>query len=279
MTVSTVLWPAVSVAAENTAVAPAGTPATVSVVKFVNPPLPVRAMLNATLPTAGTPAVAGNAESWKSCVGITTKEPVEVAVPDGVVTEIGPVVALEGTAAVIEDALFTVKEVEATPLNFTDCTVTKFAPVMVTWSPTCPLVGENPMIEGPVIVSVLLAGWRIGAMAVIVTMPALAPVTANVVLLWPSRLTTVSGIVTLPLPDCDRVTVKTPASPGLAEVTVMVKESPARNDAVAGVRLSAGGVRTVSVALALIEPEVAVMVVVPAARADTTPLALIVATV
>src|SRR5213594_257714 len=158
MTVSTVLWPAVSVAAENTAVAPVGTPATVSVAKFVNPPLPVRPMLNAALPTAGTLAATGNAESWKSCVVITTKEPVEVAVPPEVVTEIGPVVALEGTTAVIEDALFTVKDVAATPLNFTDCTVTKFAPVMVTWLPTRPLVGENPVIEGPVIVSVLLAG-------------------------------------------------------------------------------------------------------------------------
>jgi hypothetical protein len=63
---------------------------------------------------------------------MTTKEPAEVAVPDAVVTEIGPVVAPEGTAAVIEDAVFTVKDVAATPLNFTDCTVTKFAPVIVT---------------------------------------------------------------------------------------------------------------------------------------------------
>jgi hypothetical protein len=44
-------------------------------------------------------------------------------------------------------------------------------------------VGENPVIEGPVIVSVLLAGRRIGAVAVIVTLPALAPVTVNVTLL------------------------------------------------------------------------------------------------
>ena len=92
-------------------------------------------------------------------------------------------------------------------------------------------------------------------------------------------MTTVAGIVTRPLPDCDRVTVKPPASAGLAEVTVMVNEPPACTDAVAGVKLSAGCVRTVSVVLALIEPDVAVMVVVPAARADTTPLALIVATV
>src|SRR5207245_9644190 len=74
VTVRKVLWPAVSVAAENVAVTPVGTPATVTVVKFVNPPLPVRPMLNAALPTAGTPVTPGNAESWNSCVGVTTKE-------------------------------------------------------------------------------------------------------------------------------------------------------------------------------------------------------------
>ena len=101
----------------------------------------------------------------------------------------------------------------------------------------------------------------------------------NVALLWPSKMRTVAGIVTWPLPDCDRVTVMPSAPAGVAEVTVMVNESPARSDAVAGVKLSAGCVSTVSVVVALIEPGVAVMVVVPAARADTTPLALTVATV
>src|SRR5437899_839080 len=82
VTVRKVLWPAVSVAAENVAVTPVGTPATVSVVKFVNPPLPVRPMLNAALPTVGTPVTPGNAESWKSCVGYNTTEPADVTIPN-----------------------------------------------------------------------------------------------------------------------------------------------------------------------------------------------------
>src|SRR5712691_5067842 len=126
-----VLWPAVSVAAENTAVEPAGTPATVSVVTFVNPPLPVRPMLNAALPTAGTPATPGNAVSWKSCVGMTTKEPVEVALPEEVVTVIGPVVAFVGTVATMAVELLTLKLAPGTPLNATDDTLTKFVPLMV----------------------------------------------------------------------------------------------------------------------------------------------------
>src|SRR5712691_8943904 len=155
-----VLWPAVSVAAENTAVEPAGTPATVSVVTFVNPPLPVRPMLNAALPTAGTPATLGNAESWKSCVGISTKEPAEPAVPKAVLTEIGPVVAFAGTVAVRVVLLPTVNIVAATPLKATACTLVKFVPVIVTGSPALPDVGVKlVMVGGPAAttVSVVLA--------------------------------------------------------------------------------------------------------------------------
>src|SRR2546429_7706938 len=119
VSVSRVLCPAVSVAAENAAVTPVGTPATVSVVKFVNPPLPVRPMLNAAFPTAGTPVTPGNAESWKSCVGITTKEPADVAVPTAVVTLIGPVVASVGTVATIEVSLATLAVVANDPLEVT----------------------------------------------------------------------------------------------------------------------------------------------------------------
>ena len=129
-----------------------------------------------------------------------------------------------------------------------------------------------------VTVSVLLADRRMGAEAVSVTSPADAPVAVKVTLLWPSGMTTVAGTVTLPAPDCVSVTVKPPTSAGAAEVTVNVRLSPTRSVAVAGARLKAGGVRTVSVVSALIEPDAAAMVVVPAARADATPLALIVAT-
>ena len=118
-----------------------------------------------------------------------------------------------------------------------------------------------------------------GAEAVSVTLPADAPVAVKVVLLWPSGMSTVAGTVTLPLPDCDRVTVKPPTSAGAAEVTVNVTVSPTRSVAVAGARLKAGGVWTVSVVSALMEPDAAAIVVVPAASAEATPLVLMVATV
>jgi hypothetical protein len=129
-----------------------------------------------------------------------------------------------------------------------------------------------------VIVSVLLAGRRMGAVAVIVTVPAVTPVAVNVALLCASGITTVAGRVTLPVPDVDSVTVKPPTSAGAADVTVNVNVLPMLRLAVGGVRLKAGGVSTVSVVSVLIEPEAAVMVLVPAANAEATPLALIVAT-
>src|SRR2546430_2516311 len=120
-----------------------------------------------------------------------------------------------------------------------------------------------------------------GALAVIVTEPVVAPVTAKVALLWPSGMTTVAGAgrVTLPVPDWLSVTVKPPGSAGAGEVTVNVSMVPTCTVAVAGARVNAGGVRTVSVVLALIEPDVAVIVVVPSAKAEATPVLLILATV
>src|SRR5207253_1320832 len=145
----------------------------VSIVKFVNPPLPVRPMLNAALPTAGTPVTPGNAESWKSCVGITTKEPVEVALPKDVVTVIRPVVVFVGTVATIEVALITLRlvaeaevTVAVTPLNLTSfllATGSKFVPVIVTAVPGGPLLGVKLVMVGAATVvnwlAKALSGW------------------------------------------------------------------------------------------------------------------------
>ena len=68
--------------------------------------------------------------------------------PDGVVTEIVPVVEPEGTVAVICVELLTVKEVAAVPLNFTAVAPVRFVPVIVTLVPTGPLVGLKLVIEG-----------------------------------------------------------------------------------------------------------------------------------
>src|SRR5207249_10053153 len=60
---------------------------------------------------------------------VTVKELLLVAVPSGVVTLTGPVVAPAGTAAEICVAEFTVK-VAVVPLNFTEVAPVKFVPLI-----------------------------------------------------------------------------------------------------------------------------------------------------
>ena len=71
-----------------------------------------------------------------------------VAVPPGVVTEIGPVVAPAGTLAftLIED--LNTNPVPVTPLNFTTADAVKFVPLTVTIVPAGPEVGEKLVIVG-----------------------------------------------------------------------------------------------------------------------------------
>src|SRR3989442_15758128 len=70
-----------------------------------------------------------------------------VAVPPGVVTLTGPVVAPVGTVVCIAvgDA---VKLATLTPLNATAVAPLKFVPLIVTLVPTAPLVGAKPVIVG-----------------------------------------------------------------------------------------------------------------------------------
>src|SRR6202040_3918108 len=74
-------------------------------------------------------------------------ELVLVAVPPGVVTLSGPVVAPAGTVAWIAVAELTVK-VALTPLNATAVAPVKFVPLIVTLAPTGPLVGAKLVIVG-----------------------------------------------------------------------------------------------------------------------------------
>src|SRR2546428_13849850 len=73
-----------------------------------------------------------------------------VAVPSGVVTLSGPVVAPAGTVAWIAVAEVTVK-LALTPLNVTAVAPVKFVPLIVTLVPTGPLVGVKPVIVGLVV--------------------------------------------------------------------------------------------------------------------------------
>ncbi len=78
---------------------------------------------------------------------VTVKSVALVTVPPGVVTVILPVIAPEGTIAVIWFAELTVNVVANTLLNVTDVASAKFVPVMTTLVPTGPLVGEKDVID------------------------------------------------------------------------------------------------------------------------------------
>jgi hypothetical protein len=101
------------------------------------------------------------------------------------VTEIFPVVAPVGTVVAILVAVLEVT-VAAVPLNFTVLfagVVSKLVPVMVTASPTIPLVGLKLVIEGggPVTVKVELVPVRLATVTVIA--PVVAPAGTEVVIL------------------------------------------------------------------------------------------------
>ena len=80
--------------------------------------------------------------------GVTVKPVLLVAVTAFVVTEIGPVVAFDGTVAVIDVLLFTVRVGATVPLNFTTAPLPKPVPVMPTDAPVAPLVGVKPVTVG-----------------------------------------------------------------------------------------------------------------------------------
>lgn len=76
----------------------------------------------------------------------SVKLPEVVAIPPGVVTEIGPVVAPAGTVAISFVPLSL--KLATLPLKLTKVALFRFEPVMVTDVPTPPLPGENPVIDG-----------------------------------------------------------------------------------------------------------------------------------
>ena len=78
---------------------------------------------------------------------MTVKFALVMPVPFGVVTAIGPVVAPEGTVAVICEPL-TLKAAFV-PLKLTAVAPAKFVPLIVTDVPTPPEEGEKLVIVGP----------------------------------------------------------------------------------------------------------------------------------
>jgi hypothetical protein len=94
------------------------------------------------------------------CV-VTVKLPDDVPVPVGVVTEIAPEVAPDGTVADNWVELATENTVAEVPLNFTEVAPVKFDPLTVTCVPTGPEDGLKPVTVGAeggaVTVTVVLA--------------------------------------------------------------------------------------------------------------------------
>jgi len=95
-----------------------------------------------------------------------------VAVPKGVVTAILPLVAPEGTPAVILVALLMVK-FAATPLNVTDLAWRKAVPLMITRVPARPELGEKLVIVGNTLKFVALVAVPSGVVTAI--FPVVAP--------------------------------------------------------------------------------------------------------
>ena len=106
---------------------------------------------------------------------VTVKLLALVAVPPGVLTWIGPLVAPLGTVAVIWVLVFTVK-LAAVPLKVTAVAPVKLVPLIVTEVPTGPLLGVNELIVGGEAVTVkLLALVAVPPGVVTLICPVVAP--------------------------------------------------------------------------------------------------------
>jgi hypothetical protein len=89
---------------------------------------------------------------------MTVKLPALLAVPAGLMTLIGPLVAPVGTVAVMVVAEFTVK-LALVPLNRTALAPVKLVPLIVTLAPAGPLVGAKlEMVGGKVLATVTMTG-------------------------------------------------------------------------------------------------------------------------
>ena len=184
-------------------------------------------VITTSVPTG--PLVGENDAIVGDPVGVTEKSAVLVAEPLPFVTRMRPVVADAGTVAVIWPFELTTK-LAFDPLNVTDTAPLKFVPVIVTFVPEGPLVGENVVIVGdPAGVTVKSSALVAVPVAVITEIrPVVAPggttavmrdgeSTVKLVVGTPLNLTVVVLSKFVP-----KITTAVPAGPvmGLKEVTV-----------------------------------------------------------
>src|SRR5207302_1671092 len=188
--------------------------------------------------------------------GLTTvNELALVAVPPGVVTLSGPVVAPAGTVARIAVSEVTVK-VALTPLNDTDVAPVKFVPLIVTLVPTGPLVGVRLAIVGGLTTVNELALVAVPPGVVTLSGPVVAPA-GTVARIAVSEVTV--NVALTPLNDTDVAPVKF-----VPLIVTLVPTGP-----LVGVRLAiVGGLTTVNeLALVAVPPGVVTLsgpVVAPA---------------
>jgi hypothetical protein len=167
-------------------------------------------------------------------VPVTLKLLPLVAVPDGVVSVIVPVVAPFGTTAVTFP-LFTNVNVAAVPLNFTELTPVKFVPWIATVVPTLPLAGLKLVIVGAVPVTLKLLPLVAVPCDVVTTIgPVEAPLGTSTVILCPDAFTLNPGAF-VPLNVTDVVPAKSvpwiatlvPTGPLLGSKLELVGRPPA----------------------------------------------------
>jgi hypothetical protein len=179
-------------------------------------------------------------EMLRSCdAPVTVKLVGLVAVPPGVVTLMGPVVAPSGTVATISVGVFDVI-VAVIPLNVTEVAPARFVPVMVTEVPAAPELGLNDVMVGvetaPTVKSVALSAVPF---AVVTLMgPVVAPA-GTVVTICVGVFDVIDAVVPLNLTDVAAARF----------VPVMVTGVPTRPDV---------GVNDVMVGLAQLPPTVKV---------------------
>ena len=167
----------------------------------------------------------------------TEKLAAEVAVPPGVVAVILPVVAPDGTPAVIFVPLFTVNVADV-PLNFTELAPVKFVPVIATLVPVVPVVGVKLVIVGAVGVTVKALGEAALPPGVVTRIePVVAPA-GTLVVIWVALFTV--KVAEVPLKESADVPVK------FAPVMVtLVPEAP-----LVGVKLEIVGAAALTVKFA-----------------------------
>ena len=187
------------------------------------------------LPVTVCPHTRAMASAHKSLV--TVKLLVEVPVPPGPVTAMGPVVAPAGTVTVIWVAEFATKPLAATPLNVTCVASSKKLPVSTTTVPAGPAAGANDVTTGASITVKLVADVPVATGVVTLMGPVVAPA-GTVAVIWVAEFTAKPGAKVPLNRTCEAaekpvpvMTTAAPTAPAVGAKLVMTGGAPTTNGA------------------------------------------------